>query len=72
MQIKVNDKTVEIFSGACVRDALRKYSPVTWKQVQNGSKAVYDDHGHEVGLDGALAEGARILVKRVARAGGRS
>jgi hypothetical protein len=65
MQIKVNGRTVEIFSGACVRDALRKYSQVTWKQVQNGSKAVFDDHGHEIGLDGELSAGARLLVKRV-------
>lgn len=72
MQIKVNGRRVEIFSGACVRDALRKYSPVTWKQIQNGSKAVFDDHGHEIGLDGALAAGARIRVRRVARPESRS
>ena len=71
MNIKVNDKAIEIFSGACVRDVLRKYSQVTWKQIQKGSKAVYDGHGHEIGLDGELAEGARLLVKRVARSGGR-
>jgi hypothetical protein len=72
MHIKVNHKTVEIFSGACVRDALRKYSALTWKQIQKGSKAVFDGHGHEIGLDGELAEGARLLVKRVARPEGGS
>ncbi len=72
MQIKVNDRTVEIFSGACVRDVLRKYSQVTWKQVQKGSKAVFDGHGHEIGLDGGLADGARLRVKRVSPAGPRS
>jgi len=69
MQIKVNRKTVEIFSGARVKDVLRKYSPITWKQVQKGSKAVFDGHGHEIGLDGELAEGACLMVKRVARTG---
>jgi len=67
MQIKVNDKAVEIFSGARVKDVLRKYSAITWKQVQNGSKAVFDGHGHEVASDGELADGARLLVKRVRR-----
>jgi len=67
MNIKVNDRMVEVFSGACVRDVLRKYSPLTWKQVQKGSKAVFDGRGHEVGLDGELSEGARLRVKRVAR-----
>lgn len=72
MQIKVNGRTVKIFSGACVRDVLRKYSQVTWKQVQKGSKAVFDGHGHEIGLDGGLADGARLRVKRVLPAGPRS
>ena len=67
MNINVNGRVVEIFSGACVRDVLRKYSPLTWKQIQKGSKAVFDGHGHEIGLDGELAEGARLLVKRAAR-----
>ncbi|HEX7502361.1 MAG TPA: hypothetical protein VF451_02980 [Acidobacteriota bacterium] len=72
MNIKVNGRAVEIFSGACVRDGLRKYSQVTWKQIQKGSKAVFDDHGHEIGLDGELAEGAHLLVKRVLRTEPRS
>ena len=29
-----------------------------------GSKKVYDEWGNEVGLDGALAEGNRIFVRR--------
>jgi len=28
MQIKVNDQVIEIFSGACVKDVLRKYSRI--------------------------------------------
>jgi sulfur carrier protein ThiS len=67
MHIKVNRKTVEIFSGARVKDVLRKYSAGTWKQVQQGSKAVCDGHGHEVGLDGELGDGDRLVVKRAAR-----
>lgn len=72
MQIKVNDRTVEIFSGARVADALRAYSLVTWKQVQQGSKTVCDRHGHEIALDGELAEGTQIRVKRARRREARS
>jgi len=71
MHINVNDKTVEIFSGACVKDVLRKYSKITWTQVQKGSKAVFDGHGHEVALDGELSDGARLIVKRAAPTGSR-
>jgi hypothetical protein len=67
MHINVNRKTVEIFSGARVKDVLRKYSASTWEQVQQGSKAVFDGHGHEVGLDGELGDGDRLVVKRATR-----
>jgi len=72
MQIKVNDKTIEIFSGACVRDVLRKYSKLTWTQVQKGSKMVCDGHGHQIGLDGELSDGVRLTVTRVRRTEPRS
>jgi hypothetical protein len=72
MKIKVNHKTVEIFSGARVKDVLRKYSAITWTQVQKGSKAVCDGHGHEVGLEGELGDGDRLVVKRAARTETRS
>jgi len=65
MHIKVNGKSIEIFSGACVRDVLRKYSKLTWTQVQKGSKTICDGHGHEIGLDGELSDGAKLIVKRV-------
>lgn len=67
MHIKVNRMTVEIFSGARVKDVLRKYSAITWKQVQAGSKAVFDGHGHEVGLEGELGDGDRLVVRRAAQ-----
>ncbi|HSQ35946.1 MAG TPA: hypothetical protein VLQ89_08145 [Candidatus Binatia bacterium] len=67
MQIKVNGKSVEIFSGATVGDVLRKYSRITWTQVQKGSKTACDGHGHEIGLNGELADGADIRVRRVLR-----
>jgi hypothetical protein len=66
MHIKVNHKMVEIFSGARVQDVLRKYSARTWKQVQQGSLTVCDGHGHEVGLEGELGDGDRLVVKRAA------
>lgn len=65
MHIKVNRMTVEIFSGARVKDVLRKYSAITWKQVQKNKKAVFDSHGHEVALDGELSEGAELFVRKV-------
>jgi len=66
MQIKVNDRPVEIFAGACVQDVLRKYSRSAWKQVQKNKKAVFDRHGHEVALDGELSGGEELFLKAAA------
>lgn len=63
MNIKVNGKTVEIFSGARVADVLRKYSRISWKQVQNGYKTVCDGHGHEIAHDGELNGGEGLFVR---------
>jgi sulfur carrier protein ThiS len=65
MQIKVNDQTIEIFSGACVKDVLRKYSRSEWKLVQKNEKKVCDRHGHEVSLDGELSGGEEFFIKSV-------
>lgn len=63
MQIKVNDQAVEIFSGARVKDVLRKYSRSEWKLVRKNEKMVYDRHGHEVALNGELNGGEEFFIK---------
>lgn len=65
MQIKVNDQTIEIFSGARVKDVLRKYSSAEWKLVQKNEKKICDRHGHEVALDGELSDGEEFFIKSV-------
>lgn len=65
MQIKVNDQVIEIFSGARVKDLLRKYSSAEWKLVQKNEKKVCDRHGHEVALDGELSGGEEFFIKNV-------
>ena len=65
MQIKVNGQVIEIFSGARVKDLLRKYSSAEWKLVQKNEKKVCDRHGHEVALDGELSGGEEFFIKNV-------
>ena len=72
MQVKVNGRTVEIFSGARVRDAVRKSSPAAWALVRKKEKAVFDRHGHEVGLDGELSGGEELFIRSVGPAEPRS
>ncbi len=64
MQIKVNERTMDLFSGATVADALRKYSRDEWKLVQKNRKKVCDQHGHELALNGELSEGQVLFLKQ--------
>lgn len=63
MKVKVNEEEIEIFSGACVKDAVLKYSRTAWKQVRSGRKAVFDLGGHEVAPDGELSGGEELFVR---------
>ncbi len=72
MQIKVNERTIEIFAGARVGDVLRKYSRAEWALVRKGKKKVSDPYGHEVGLDGELNGGEELIIKACAPAEPRS
>ena len=60
MRVYVNEKPVDLVPGMQVKHAL--ISAGRLAEIDVGLK-VYDAWGHELGLDGALAEGMKILVK---------
>lgn len=60
MRIYVNDKPVDLLPGMRVKHAL--VSAGQMAEIAAGLK-VYDEWGHELGLDGALTEGMKIYVK---------
>jgi len=72
MRVKVNDEEIEIFSGACVKDAVLKYSRTAWKQIESGRKTVLDRHGHEVAPDGELSGSEELFVRVAGKAGRKS
>ncbi|MDA8433122.1 MAG: hypothetical protein M0Z60_09190 [Nitrospiraceae bacterium] len=59
MRVYVDNKAVDILPGMTVRHAL--ISAGLLKEI--GLKKVYDEWGNEIGLDGALAEGAKIFLR---------
>jgi hypothetical protein len=63
MQIRIDGKTVEIFAGARIMDAVRRYSRTAWKQVRANEKKVFDAYGHEVALDGELGGGEELFIR---------
>ncbi len=60
MTVYVNDKKYEILPGTTVRHGLIRAGLLD--EVAAGKKAC-DEWGHELGMDGALSEGARIFVR---------
>ena len=60
MRVYVNQKPVDLVPGMKVRHALIQAGQMA--AIAAGLK-VYDECGHELGLDGALAGGMKILVK---------
>jgi hypothetical protein len=60
MKVFVNDIPIDILPGMTVRHAL--VSADLLKGIES-SKRVFDDWGNEIGLDGALSEGAKIYVR---------
>ena len=60
MRVYVNDKPVDLLPGMRVRHAL--VSAGQMAEPAAGLK-VYDEWGHELGLDGALTDGMKISVK---------
>ena len=60
MQVYVNEEPVDLIPGMQVKHALIRADKMA--AVEAGFK-VYDAWDHEVGLDGALAEGMKIFVR---------
>ncbi len=56
----MNDRPVDLLPGMTVRHAL--VGAGLLKEIDGGKKA-YDERGNEIGLDGALVEGAKICVR---------
>jgi hypothetical protein len=60
MRVYVDEKSVDLVPGMQVKHAL--IGAERMAEIAAGLK-VYDEWGHELGLDGALAEGMKMFVK---------
>jgi len=63
MKVKVNDREIEIFNGALVRDALLKYSKEEYKFVRDNEKIVVDKRNNKRFLSGELSAGETLFIK---------
>ncbi|MBA4418152.1 MAG: hypothetical protein C0392_09620 [Syntrophus sp. (in: bacteria)] len=60
MKVYVNNQEIQLLPGMTVKHALVHCKLL--QEIESG-KRVYDEWGNEVGLSGALWDGARIYVR---------
>lgn len=60
MKVSVNGQEVDLVAGMTVKHAL--IAAGLFREIEEGKK-VYDEMGNEIGLGGALSEGAQICVR---------
>ncbi len=63
MIVQMNEKVIEIFSGAKVRDVLLKYSEEEYRAALSGQTITMDKNNNPVGLDGEVSNGQRLYIK---------
>ena len=61
----VNGKRIDIFDGATVEHAIRKFSPEALKDIKQGTAYVTDRFGNHVALSGTLTENDVLTVRQV-------
>ncbi|MCK4943582.1 MAG: hypothetical protein KAS65_08390 [Candidatus Aminicenantes bacterium] len=62
MKILINDQMIEIFEGARLQDAVRKYSETELKQIEKEDKKIVDRKGNPLALDGELSDGEYFYI----------
>jgi len=63
MDVFVNGRKVSVYRGMSVKHALIAYNQRTYEEAISADVRIEDENGFTLGLEGALAEGARIFVK---------
>lgn len=59
----VNGEPTEIYRGMKVKHALMAHDRALYRSCLQGRATVSNEEGFAVGLEGSLAEGARIFVR---------
>ena len=61
--VYVNERPVRIFRGLRVKHALLSCDQSLYDRVADGRARVEDERGFPVGMEGALKDGARFVVR---------
>ena len=62
IDVFVNDRKINIYRGMKVKHALITYDQSLYKAALAGKVRVEDENGFTLGLEGSLADGAKIFT----------
>jgi hypothetical protein len=62
INVYVNDQKINLYRGMKVKHALTAYDQSLYKAALAGEIRIEDENGFTVGLEGSLADGARIFT----------
>ena len=63
IEVFVNDTKISLYRGMKVKHALIGFDAVIYEAALNGEVRVEDGKGFVIGLEGALADGAKIFTR---------
>jgi hypothetical protein len=62
IDVYVNDRKIDLYRGMKVKHALIAYDQSLYKAALDGEIRVEDANGFTVGIEGSLADGAKIFT----------
>ncbi len=63
MKVYINDTEIEVFQGAKLENALRRYSKKVYREVVSGKKVVIDQYGNQQLLQGSLRSESAFWIE---------
>lgn len=63
IHVQVNNVPLQMHYGATHKHALLRLDERLYKKVRANQATIYDQHGNEVQIDGALEEGGSYMVQ---------
>lgn len=64
MIVFLNDRQLELFEGARVKDAVLKYSKEKYRSTRAGETVVTDKYDNEIDPEGELSDDQRLYLKK--------
>ena len=65
MKVIINAHEIDIFKGARVENAVRKFDKKLLKELQNGTAEAFDKFGNRISVSSPLRENSQITIIQI-------